>query len=118
MLRWLTENEADTRAEDGPDGRRLSVPWLQVWKALEAEVSAHDRWTPVEADREEGRMEVECRSRVFGFVDDLTVVVWLDDDGLTRVDARSAARKGVGDLGVNRRRVRRLMDALERRLGL
>lgn len=118
MLRWLTENEADTRAPDGPEARRLSVPWLQVWKTLEAEVAARDRWTLVEADPREGRVQVECRSRVFGFVDDLTVRVRLDDDGLTRVDARSAARRGVGDLGANRRRIRRLMRALERRLRL
>lgn len=116
MLRWLRESEADTRDEDGPDGRRLQVPYLEVWQALEEEVASRPRWRAVDLDRREGRMEVECRSRVFDFVDDLTVEVGLDENGYTRVDARSASRAGTGDFGVNRRRIRRLMDALDRRL--
>ena len=116
MLRWLTENEADTRDEDGPSGRRLQVPYLRVWDALGEEIRSHSRWDLVEADRQEGRIRVECSSLVFGFVDDLEVDVSLDENGFTRVEARSAARVGNTDFGVNRRRVRRLMRALDERL--
>lgn len=116
MLRWLTENEADTCDEDGPDGRRLQVPYLHVWEALAEEVASRDRWSVAEADRREGRMRVECTSLVFRFVDDLEVRVSLDELGYTRVEARSSSRRGAGDFGANRRRVRGLMRALDRRL--
>lgn len=116
MLRWLTENEADTRAEDGPAGRRLQVPYLRVWEALGEEVRSRSRWELLEADRQEGKIRVECGSMVFGFVDDLEVDVSLDENGYTRVEARSASRGGRGDFGVNRRRLRRLMRSLDDRL--
>jgi uncharacterized protein (DUF1499 family) len=54
---------------------------------------------------------------VFRFVDDLTVWVSLDREGFTRVEARSRARVGRGDLGVNRRRVERLMAHLDASFG-
>lgn len=119
MLRWLTENEADTRDPDGPRGRRFPAPRRRVWEALLAEVEARPRWTISAAEPEEGRLEVECRTRVLRFVDDLAVAVREEGaagESRTRVEARSSSRMGVGDLGVNRRRVRRLMRALDRRL--
>ncbi|MGJ3242041.1 MAG: DUF1499 domain-containing protein [Opitutales bacterium] len=54
-------------------------------------------------------LHAECRSAVFGFVDDLEC--YLDPEA-ARVAVRSAARLGYCDLGVNRRRV----EALRRRL--
>lgn len=115
LLRWLTENEADTRDPDGPPPLRLWAPFTRVWTELMAEVRSRSRWTLVSSDRIEGRVEVEVRSRVFGFVDDLEVEVGLDaSDGLTVVHARSASRSGRGDLGVNRRRIRRLFRWLRR----
>lgn len=116
MLRWLTENEADTRDEDDPTGRRLQVPYLRVWDALEEEIRSRSRWELVDADRREGKVRVECSSLVFGFVDDLEVDVSLDENGFTRVEARSASRVGNADFGVNRRRLRRLMRSLDDRL--
>lgn len=116
MLRWLTENEADTREEGGPQGLRLQVPYLRVWDALGEEIRSRSRWELVGADRQAGRIRVECTSLVFGLVDDLEVEVGLDDEGYTRVEARSASRVGKVDFGVNRRRVRSLMRSLRRRL--
>lgn len=116
MLRWLTENEADTRDEEDPAGRRLQVPYLRVWEALGEEIRSRSRWELVKADRREGEIRVECSSLFFGFVDDLEVSVSLDENGFTRVEARSASRTGYTDLGVNRRRLRRLMRCLDDRL--
>lgn len=116
MLRWFTENEADTREEGEPEGLRLQVPYLRVWEALGEEIRSRSRWELVGADRQAGRVRVECTSLVFGLVDDLEVEVGLDGDGYTRVEARSASRVGKGDFGVNRRRIRSLMEALERRV--
>ena len=50
-----------------------------------------------------GKLRAECKSSLFGFVDDLDLVL---GDGVIQV--RSASRSGWSDLGVNRRRVERL----------
>lgn len=55
-----------------------------------------------------------ARSRVFGFVDDVVIVA---DEATRTLHLRSASRVGYGDLGVNRRRGERLLDALAERLG-
>lgn len=117
LHRWLTENVADTRSEDGPSGRLYAVPFARVWDALLAEIRARPRWELAHQDEELGLITVRCRSRIFRLVDDLTIWVELDEDGLTRVDARSASRVGKGDLGVNRRRLLRLLRALDRNVG-
>lgn len=58
---------------------------------------------------EEGYLRAECRSAVFGFVDDLELRL---DSERRAIDVRSASREGYSDLGVNRRRVERLRAAL------
>jgi uncharacterized protein (DUF1499 family) len=55
-----------------------------------------------------------AKSRIFGFVDDLTFV--FDDDNQL-VHARSVSRVGRWDLGVNGRRMDRLREAFLRALG-
>lgn len=54
-------------------------------------------------------LHAECRSALFGFVDDLELQL-RPMEGIIAV--RSAARMGYSDLGVNRRRVERLRVAL------
>jgi uncharacterized protein (DUF1499 family) len=51
----------------------------------------------------------ECRSAVLRFVDDLELVLRAERG---EIAVRSASRVGYSDLGVNRRRVERLRDAL------
>ena len=52
----------------------------------------------------------ECRSLVFRFVDDVDIVV----DSAARVFRfRSASRVGRGDLGVNRKRMKRIAERLQ-----
>jgi len=58
--------------------------------------------------REEGYLHAEVRSRLFGFVDDVDLEV---DAEARVVRFRSASRLGRWDLGVNRRRMRRLRRA-------
>jgi uncharacterized protein (DUF1499 family) len=56
-------------------------------------------------------LHVEYKSRLFGFIDDLELLL----DPVTRVIAvRSAARVGKSDLGVNRRRVEAIRKKLKR----
>ena len=59
-------------------------------------------------------LHAECRTRLFGFVDDLEFY-WDTGQGLCHV--RSAARLGYFDFGVNRRRVERIRAEFVRRHG-
>lgn len=116
LLRWLTENVADTRTPGPPAGRRYATPFARCWSALLDVARSRYGWRVESADEEAGRLEVVCRTPILRFVDDLAVWMVLDRDGLTRIDARSASRVGTGDLGTNARRIRRLWRHLDRRL--
>jgi len=113
LKRWLTENVADTRSPGPPSGRTYAAPFAEVWDAVRGRVDAHPRWRVEHADETNGILRVTCRSRVFRLVDDLTVWISLDEEGLTRLEVRSAARTGKGDLGVNRRRIESLLEGLD-----
>jgi len=56
-------------------------------------------------------LHVECRSAVFGFVDDLELHL-RPEEGVIAV--RSAARTGKYDFGVNRKRIEELRTALQK----
>jgi uncharacterized protein (DUF1499 family) len=56
-------------------------------------------------------LHAECRSAVFGFVDDLELHL---RPAQSSVAVRSAARLGRSDFGVNRRRVENLRSILQR----
>lgn len=114
LVRWLTENRADTRLPGPPHGRRYVAPFASVWDELVEMIEEHPRWRLEHTDETRGLMAATCRSRVFGFVDDLTVWLRLDADGLTEVDVRSRSRTGTGDFGVNRRRIERILGRLDR----
>lgn len=113
LLRWLTENRADTRLPGPPHGRRYLAPFADVWDELLEMIDEHPRWNLEHADETRGLMAATCRSRFFGFVDDLTVWVRLDADGLTEIALRSRSRTGKGDFGVNRRRIERILERLD-----
>lgn len=53
-------------------------------------------------------VRAECRSRIFGFVDELDFRI---DETAGLIHVRSACRFGFWDLGVNRRRIARLRRA-------
>lgn len=117
LRRWLTVNVADTRDPDGPSGRAYAAPFARVWDALLEEIRRRPRWELGHKDEELGMLSVRCRSPVFRFVDDLTIWMRLDENGMTRVEARSASRVGRGDFGVNRRRIERLLESLDATVG-
>lgn len=58
--------------------------------------------------REHGWLHAEFRSRLLGYVDDVDVEV---DEAAGVLRFRSASRKGHWDVGVNRRRMKRLAAA-------
>ena len=117
IRRWKSENSADTRVRGGPDGRVYAVPFAEVWDELLRMVERRGRWTLEHMDEELGIITVSCRTPVFRFVDDMTVWVSLDADGLTRVEALSRSRVGKGDLGVNARRIEKMLRRLDAAVG-
>lgn len=121
VWRGLTQNAAATSPEHEDArlrGRTYPVPFERVWRAsLELASGGLARWRIVEADDERGVIKAEATRLFTRSVDDVLVRVYLDRDAQTRVDARSAARKGRGDLGANARRLERFFRALDERLG-
>lgn len=59
--------------------------------------------------KEDHYLRVECRSKVFRFVDD---VEFLIDPEQEVIHVRSASRVGWGDFGVNRKRIEQLRQKL------
>jgi len=53
-------------------------------------------------------LKVECRSRIFRFVDDVELVF---DDEARQIHFRSASRLGRSDFGVNRQRMKEIRAA-------
>ncbi len=118
VLRGITTNYAatDPAGATGPRGRIYAVPYEQVWTATLGLARRRRGWTIVLADDLEGLIQAEARTPL-RFVDDVEIHIGLDENAQTRVDLRSASRKGMGDLGKNSRRIRRFLRALDRELG-
>ena len=70
------------------------------WSRIRDEVAAVPRWAVVTAT--DTYIHAECKSRIFGFVDDLELYL---DSSSGIISIRSASRIGYSDLGANRRRV-------------
>ena len=79
----------------------------EAWQLLQEQVAKLPRTIVV--TEKPGYLHVECRSRLFGFVDDLEFQLRAAQ-GLIAV--RSAARTGYYDFGVNRQRVEELRATL------
>ena len=74
-------------------------------------VAQTQNWEIVTADKSSGRIEATATTRWFGFTDDIVVRLTPWGTG-TRVDVRSAARAGAGDLGRNASRIRQFLSDL------
>ena len=78
-----------------------------VWEAAVQAVSSLPRTNLV--TRSEDYLHAECRSRLFGFVDDLELHL-RPSEGIIAI--RSASRLGYSDFNVNRMRVEKLRESL------
>ena len=90
------------------DRQRMSpIPFSgtaeQAQQRLEQVLEAMPRTTIVR--RVPGRLDVEFRSRVFGFVDAAEFII---DESTHEIQFRSGARTGYSDFGVNRKRMERI----------
>lgn len=119
MIRALTANVAET-APEAEDlrlrGRTYAIPFDRVWRTALELAGGLRGWQVIASNDTEGTIQAEARTLVMRFVDDVTIRIYLDENAQTRVDMRSASRKGVGDFGTNARRIGRFMRLLDRRL--
>ena len=88
---------------------RLKDNTPAVWQGVREVVANLPRTTVVKAtDR---YLHAECKSRVFGFIDDLELQLHPETGD---IHIRSASRVGYSDMGVNRRRVETLRQNLKK----
>jgi uncharacterized protein (DUF1499 family) len=95
---------------------RTALPPSEAFSAALAVAQVMPAWSVVAVDEGAGRIEASARSRWFGFTDDIVVRVTADPGG-SRIDMRSASRKGSRDYGVNAARIRAYLEALRQRIG-
>jgi uncharacterized protein (DUF1499 family) len=95
----------------GIEPAMVAMPPPQAFDRVLA-VARAKGWTIANADPATGVIEACERSFWFGFTDDIAIRVTPAENG-SRVDVRSGARQGRGDLGVNAARVRGFLAALK-----
>jgi uncharacterized protein (DUF1499 family) len=81
----------------------LALVTDEAWQAVRESVLKLSRTKIV--SESDGYLHAECRSAVFGFVDDLELYL---RPGTGFIAIRSAARLGTSDFGVNRKRIEQL----------
>jgi uncharacterized protein (DUF1499 family) len=82
---------------------QLAVPAAEAWRAVRATVAGLPRTKII--TETDNYLHAECSSAFFGFVDDLELHL---RQAQNLIAARSAARLGHSDFGVNRKRVEKL----------
>lgn len=119
LLDALLRNAAETQP-NAPDPRlrtRLYPLSLEtVWGAVVRLVDAQEGWTVRDVRPDAGLIEVEARTRLLRFTDDVTLRVRPGSGRRIAVDLTSRSRLGKADLGTNARRIRRFLAALDAEL--
>ncbi len=114
LLSWMTRNWADTDEGDDPRLRPLDLPISPVdaMAKVEGEIRSLPRWEVVAVEKNTSTIHALRRTRLFRFVDDITVRCEAVAENRTRVHARSQSRLGKGDFGQNRRNLLQLWAVL------
>ena len=73
-----------------------------------AKASPH--WTITYTDPATNTIEVVATSKLFHFNDDVVIQVRPASDGTSLIEMRSKSRDGIGDFGVNARRIKHFFD--------
>jgi uncharacterized protein (DUF1499 family) len=118
-MRWPLINDVQTgQTPEYPDlqPRRYDLPRRRVWEAALAAARSRRGWRIIESDEGAGEIRAVADVLLTPFKDDVSVSV-AEEDGRTVVNVRSRSRVGRADLGVNARRVRAYLRALDARLG-
>lgn len=88
------------------EGEEVSLAAEDQWKAWEHGAPVPDL----------GRFDVEVRSAVWKFVDDLKIYFAPEPGDRTRVELYSASRVGKEDFGANADHIRKFLNKLDRRI--
>lgn len=122
MWKGFTERTARTSPECAdPDlaGRTYTIPFDPVWNAaLRLAAGGLRGWQVISADDELGVIRADIRGRILPLEANVLIAVTLDPDAQTRVDMSALGNHRGGDLGANRRRIRRFFRALDRDLAV
>jgi uncharacterized protein (DUF1499 family) len=92
----------------GPIKERLdpTAAFARVTEVAKASPS----WTITYSDPDTKTLEAVATSKLWHFHDDIVIQVRPTPDGASLIEMRSKSRDGVGDFGVNARRIRRFFD--------
>jgi len=107
---YKSPNCVSSEAKDGQhaiESFRLKRDFNVSWSLLHDEIESMPRWIIVTAT--DNYIHVECKSRIFRFIDDLELY-FNSSNGI--ISIRSASRIGYSDFGANRRRVELLRREL------
>lgn len=113
------EYEGDSIAQQQrrayPDIRpvMLALPPDSAWGVV-YQTAREMGWEITNVQRDQGIVEAADMTPWFGFVDDVVIRV-TPASGITRVDIRSKSRVGRSDVGANAARIRRYVEALEKK---
>jgi uncharacterized protein (DUF1499 family) len=89
----------------------IPLPLPQALGQVEETLRRLPHWQVQAVDVHAGTIHATHRTRVFRFVDDVTIRLEATESG-TRIRARSQSRIGKGDLGQNRRNLIELLQFL------
>ena len=108
-------NDVQTgRTPQYPDVQPLHVkrPADEVFSAAAKLAGSMERWTVVKVDPQTRTLVAEARTRLWRFVDDVTITVE-EEPGGSVVNMRSRSRVGKSDLGTNAKRIKSFLRRLE-----
>lgn len=85
---------------------------------FEAAVKAIENFSPFHTDADSESLQINAvfRIRVFGFKDDVNIMIQSNHSGESILHIKSASRVGRSDLGVNRRRIKRILSEVNQHL--
>ncbi len=122
MWNGFTERTARTSPDSSDptlSGRTYTIPFDPVWNAaLRLSGGGLRGWKLISCDDELGVIRADVRSRILPLEANVLISVTLDPDAQTRVDMSALGNHRGGDLGANRRRIKRFFTALDRSLGV
>ena len=95
---------------------RFACSAAKLYDLMRAMALAQPRTELLSESPDEHHLVFVQRSKYWRFPDDIVVKIMAIEDGGATLSLASKARYGIEDFGVNRRRVKRWLAALERRL--
>lgn len=111
LFTWATRNWAETSDNDPKLAPLLlPLPREQASAHIRTTIENMPRWQVLSFDA--NGIKATRRTRLFRFVDDVSIRLEAASDASTRVHVHSQSRVGKGDLGQNRRNIIELLRAV------